>query len=105
METWTQEDLQEKERILSEVEFEIISDPAEIEKEFWDSEIDLLIEFHDINRGGTYDDDLGMCYFKNELGNVYHEMDELMEGYVAYRGALTKTELSDLLESVGFKKY
>lgn len=99
MKIFTEDELKERGRLISELTFEISEYiPDDIDEDDFE-DVDLWVEFFD-SSGCRYDDDELLYYIQNESPSGFYNV---CEGVFSYTGKLSLSELTDILKNIGFK--
>lgn len=100
MKQFSKQELQEKQDLINSLTFDVLESEPDFPEIDWDSDVKLWVEFHDED-GCLYDGGELTYYLQNDKIDGFREE---VDGIFTYTGDLTKKELIDYLDKLGFEQ-
>lgn len=100
MKQFTNQELKERQDLINSLTFDVLESEPDFPEIDWDSDVKLWVEFHDED-GCVYDGGELTYYLQNDKIDGFREE---VDGIFTYTGDLTKSQLIDYLDKLGFKQ-
>ena len=100
MKQFSKQELQEKQDLINSLTFDVLESEPDFPEIDWDSDVKLWVEFNDED-GCLYDGGELTYYLQNDKIDGFSEE---VDGIFTYTGDLTKKELIDYLDKLGFEQ-